>query len=272
VLGATTGAGAQLVSNAAGGRPLQENLGAAAVQGAGTSLVSSIAMHPALPPEGAGATPPDPAYAQALQSRIDEAVAAYKAGDYRRVQQLLTDEEFARSIGLSLDVGGIIMKEDPHTLTEQQLDDLARATGRSSWSGTSGPYISPRKLTLCTCPVGWNDQSEPVDGASVPALGKRLTPFMLEEWIHQAQKASGRPVSKLTSQYLAEHRLRWGPEHYEMDVIAAFYEWGFPVGEIGTARIYPERQAFADWYRSRPHYAGQTGASGNQTSGTGGET
>jgi hypothetical protein len=95
------------------------------------------------------------------------------------------------------------------------------------------------------------DPSKAAGSGGVPRVAKQLSPIMMEEWMHQLQQSSGRPISKLTSEYLKEKGLKWGEEHHEMDIIAAFYEWGFPVDQIGTARAYPERRQFQEWYRAR---------------------
>src|SRR5262249_24097094 len=140
---------------------------------------------------------------------------------------------------------------DPHTLTQAEIDMIAREARMSSSSGRSGPYLSPRRIDLLRAPVYWNDREEMISGTDVPAVGKRLTPIMLEQWLNHMQQASGRPISALTSQYLAEHNLKWGPEYHKMDILAAFYEWRIPADEIGTASAGAEK-AFQDWYRSRP--------------------
>jgi hypothetical protein len=239
VLGGATGGGAQVVSNVVEGRPIGDNVDVATIQGAGTGLVSSIAMSNAMP---------DLAYVRALRPRIQEAVAAYQAGDYQKVRQLLTDAKFAAKIGLRLDVKTIIINEEPRQLSQQEIDSFTTMARLYSWSSLDRKKAELVAFDAFLVP---KDGSAPTTWGDVPALSKQLTPIMLEEWMHQMQNASGRPISKLTSQYLKENGLKWSPEYYEMDIIASFYEWGFPVGDIGTANVYAERRAFQDWYRSR---------------------
>jgi hypothetical protein len=133
-------------------------------------------------------------------------------------------------------------KGDPHELTEHQLDGITKESRISS-----GPYLSPKQVNLLRSPVFMNETSEVVSGAGVPEVGKRTTPLMLEDWMHQLQTASGCP----TSQYLAKHNLKWAPEHREIDILASFYQRGFPVDDIVTANVGADRKAFQDWYLAR---------------------
>jgi hypothetical protein len=183
--------------------------------------------------------------ARALRERIQEAVDKYKAGKYEEVERLLTDQEFAKSVGLRLDRHTAILRVHPKDLTKEQIDEITSTMRMRGMSYKGG------KVELCTLPISVVDASNPVSTACIPELGKQLTPIMLEEWMHQLQYATSQPVSKLTLQYLKEHNLKWGENYHELDIIAAFYEWGFPVSDIGTASAYPERQAFAEWYAQR---------------------
>src|SRR5262249_41385795 len=140
---------------------------------------------------------------------------------------------------------------DPHTLTQAEIDMIAREARMSSSSGRSGPYLSPRRIDLLRAPVYWNDREEMISGTDVPAVGKRLTPIMLEQWLNHIQQTSGRPTSRLTTYNMADHNLKWGQEYKKMNILPAFYECRTPANKIGTASA-GAKKASQDWYRSKP--------------------
>jgi hypothetical protein len=245
VIGGATGGSAQVLTNLVDGRPIGENVDIATIQGAGTSLATSVAMRKQrLASEEARM--PEPEYARGLKPRIQQAVDAYQKGDYQAAQQLLTDREYAARIGVRLDVKAIGVNRDPNALTPDELDAITTAARTNSMSWTD------KKVEVVDAFfVPQEGATTAKTSGDVRAVAKQLTPIMLEEWMHQMQNASGKPISNLTSQYLKEKGLAWSPEHHEMDIIASFYEWGFPVDDIGTVHAYPERKAFQDWYRKR---------------------
>lgn len=185
--------------------------------------------------------------AKILRAHLDRAVSAYQAGNYRAVHQILTDQATATRLGMHLNIQHMFLSNDPSTFSKEELESLvttARAMSMS-WDGGKVDLVSAGHFRFGEGAPSSKELHE------LPVLAKQLYPIMLEEWMHQLQRFSGRPVSKLTEDYLKSTGAKWEALH-EMDIQAAFREWRFPVDEIGTVHAYPERGAFERWYQSQP--------------------
>lgn len=185
--------------------------------------------------------------AKILRAHLDRAVSAYRAGNYRAVHQLLTDQATATRLGMHLNIQHMFLSNDPSTFSKEELESLvttARAMSMS-WDGGKVDMVSAGHFRFTEGAPSSKELHE------LPVLAKQLYPIMLEEWMHQLQRFSGRPVSKLTEDYMKSTGAKWEALH-EMDIQAAFREWRFPVDEIGTVHAYPERGAFERWYQTQP--------------------
>lgn len=208
------------------------------------------AAQPATKPEvasaGATAELSNAEKTKALRAHLDRAVSAYRAGNYRAVGQLLTDQATAGRLGMHLNIQHMFLSADPSTFSKEELDGLVTTARAMSMSWDSG------KVDLVS--AGFFRFSEGAPSSKelheLPVLAKQLYPIMLEEWMHQLQRFSGKPVSKLTEEYMKSTGAKWEALH-EMDIQAAFREWRFPVDEIGTVHAYPERGAFERWYQAQ---------------------
>ena len=184
--------------------------------------------------------------AKILRAHLDRAVSAYRAGNYRAVNQLLTDQATAARLGMHLNIQHMFLSNDPATFSKEELDSLvttARAMSMS-WDGGKVDLVSAGFFRFSEGTPSSKELHE------LPVLAKQLYPIMLEEWMHQLQRFSGKPVSRLTEEYMKATGARWEALH-EMDIQAAFREWRFPVDEIGTVHAYPERGAFERWYQGQ---------------------
>ncbi|MFO0726123.1 MAG: hypothetical protein U1E65_20235 [Myxococcota bacterium] len=183
-----------------------------------------------------------------LRAHLDKAVSAYNRGDFPAVEKLLTDQSMASRLGLSLKIDSMFFREDPATFTKAELDSVVLNARASSMSWDTGK-VDIINAGLLKAPVE-GQLPEMKSLGEMPVLAKQLLPIMLEEWMHQLQRLSGKPVSKLTEAYMASTGAKWDALH-EMDIQAAFREWRFPVDEIGTVHAYPERGAFERWYQAQ---------------------
>jgi len=183
--------------------------------------------------------------AEKLAAHLDQAVAAYKTGDYATVGKLLGDSQFASSLGLSLKKSSAIMHCDPESLTREEIDELVLSIRMSSMSYANGKiecydamFIQPSDGDL----PNW------AGSADLPQIAKLIQPIQLEEWMHQLQRLTGEPISELAKQYIAE---TGAPQNNEMDIQASFREWGFDVDDLGTVKAYQCRADFEEWYQTK---------------------
>jgi hypothetical protein len=186
----------------------------------------------------------DVAKSKLITRHIKEAQRAYARGDYKTAHHLLTNSELASKLGLSLNIQNALLREDPALAPKEELDSLVMQMRMMSMSYQSG------KVDLCTGCVILPEGKGCLELHEIPVLAKQLLPIMLEEWMHQQQRLTGRPVSKLTEEYMAANGAPWEGLH-EMDIQASFREWGFPTEELGTVHAYKERGDFERWYQSK---------------------
>ncbi|MBZ4423134.1 hypothetical protein [Myxococcus sp. RHSTA-1-4] len=179
--------------------------------------------------------------AQKLAERIFQAATAYKNGDYERAYTLLT----APKNGL-VKISSSLMMIKPGMSVEDVLD-LARKKSFSS--------IEQHSITLL-------DFMLPPDGSAPlgqpfyenQKLAKRLLPIMLEEWMHQFQNENQGFISPRTQRF-ADDAARAGLDLdastlREVDILATFHDWGFPVKKLGTVSQYLERGLFEAWHQA----------------------
>jgi hypothetical protein len=99
--------------------------------------------------------------------------------------------------------------------------------------------------------------------AEMPNVAEQIIPIKLEEWMHQLQYGLGRPISSYTGRYLEyKGTTQWfqrpGSKYLdhdvaEIDILAAFREWGMPVEKLGTVSNHPDqREPFDEWFKTLP--------------------
>lgn len=187
------------------------------------------------------------AAASALKTHIYAAAEAYGRGDYAEAHRRLTDKTFAESLGLSLNPQHLLLRSDPASWAQEDLDSVVMQARMSSMSWDTG------KIDIVDAGL-FQMKGEQVRSASLPempVLARQLLPIMLEEWMHQLQRLTGEPVSQLSRAYCQAKGLEWSSALHELDIQAAFREWGYPVEALGTVHAYPERGEFEAWYRAR---------------------
>ena len=183
---------------------------------------------------------------KALRQQITLAASAYGKGDYEAAHARLTDAKFAQSMGFNLNTQNLFLRTDPATWDPADLDSVVMQARMASMSWDTGKIdivdagLMPKE--------GRGDYKTLPE---LPVLAQQLLPIMLEEWMHQLQRLTGQPVSKLSEAYCQDKGIPWSSGLHEMDIQAAFREWGYPVEKLGTVHAYRERGQFEDWYQSK---------------------
>jgi hypothetical protein len=188
---------------------------------------------------------------QQLGAHITHAADAYARGDYRAAHEMLASPRAAKAHGRQLAMTNVYLDEPVAKATVQKTLAEAQLAG-VSYDGSK---------TMKFTDIGFR----PADGNllhgqplwSKPSVAKQLLPIQLEEWMHQHQgalKADGINdgfISKLTPEFARDRpgRANMG----EVDILASFIDWKFPVDKLKTREAYPERQEFYLWAQQKKY-------------------
>lgn len=180
----------------------------------------------------------------ALQAHLNLAVTAFQRGDFAEVERLLTDKDAADACGVRLNIQNIVMRNDPSTLSRGTINSmiLQIRSASMSWDNGKVDIVVPFAM-------GRGDDFQQME---MPDHIRELyTPILMEEWMHQLQRRTGQPCSKLTTEYMKDKGIESFGGLHELDVLAAFYEWGMEPQRLGTVGYYSERLDFDEWYQAK---------------------
>lgn len=239
------------------------------------AAMNTMAAYHNLRKTGPGAPAPEAANLAELRGHILAARDAYLAGNYPLANAMLMDNGMAQRHNFTINnFGGQGNKKNYiwfgtiKDLISQAMPRLMKAMAMHTEGSEEVklPYIIPKKM------------GESDNYFDYPDLAKLAIPIYLEEWMHKMQKRM-REDQGLSEDYLtgggtgafwsqnttdfktkAEAVAKVGPDYdasnrhmnyNEIDILAAFHDWGFPVEALGTVGgdepRYQGREQFWDW-------------------------
>lgn len=239
------------------------------------ATMNTMAAYHNLRKTGNAAPAPEAKNLALLRAHIHKARDAYLSGDYQKAHNLLMDNDVASANGFRIDIiNGPKSKKNwvwfntEKDLISQSMPSLEKAM---AWHEKGNekimlPLIVPKKT---------NASENYLD---YPELAKMAIPVYLEEWMHKMQKRmredQGIPEDKLkgggtgafwsqnTTDFKAqsEQAAKGDPNieagdmemnYNEIDILATFHDWGFPVEALGTVGgdvpRYQGREKFWAW-------------------------
>ena len=186
----------------------------------------------------------DPLALQALQERIFTIRDSIQNNDFQEAADALSDRRAATlaTLGLHLDLS--LWDRDPATVVEEIADrNMYYPEGRRI-AITMPATFRPALATF------WTDD---------PARSRKILFMALEEFMHAYQDLSNSFSSPATGEYKSTNRAQQaaasaGAEGYdydEIDVMAAYQDWGEDVQALGYVNRYAERKNFHQWRQDR---------------------
>ncbi|MBK7338263.1 MAG: hypothetical protein IPJ00_19850 [Saprospirales bacterium] len=239
------------------------------------AAMNTMAAYHNLRKTGAAAPPKEADHLAQMRAYILSAKDAYMAHDYQTAHNLLFDNTVAKSFGFRVDIiygkdskKNWIWYGDTKDLIDKAMPVLERAMAfhTDGDEKISLPYILPIK-----------GGPPPGNYLDFPELARVAIPVYLEEWMHKMQyrmrqdkgisedqgsgpmAGTGQFWSQNTADFAAHAQKTLGPDasknstmvYNEIDILAAFHDWGFPVEELGTVGgavpRYQGREQFWAW-------------------------
>ncbi len=180
----------------------------------------------------------------ALHAHLKAAVTAFQRRDFAEVERLLTDNDAADACGVRLNTQNILMRNDPSTLSRGTINSMILQIRSASMSWEDG------KVDIVV-PMAMSSGDDFRQLEMPDHIRELYTPILMEEWMHQLQRRTGQPCSKLTTEYMEDKGIESFGGLHELDILAAFYEWGMEPKRLGTVGYYQERLDFDEWYQAK---------------------
>jgi hypothetical protein len=186
---------------------------------------------------------------ESLLKTIESARDAIKSTKYQEAFELLTSEEGAKQLGISLK-----WKDVPIEISDPLTKDNAKNL-ITSIAKINRYYPKEARIELANVRIWNTTTNEEPKLFEVELLAKAILPMYLEEYIHAYQECRKSFLSKSIHGYIEQKGKKeeanesakiWGDQK-EVDVLAIFHEWGFDVEDIDYVNRYSERKAFWEW-------------------------
>ncbi|WP_269633465.1 eCIS core domain-containing protein [Pelomonas sp. BJYL3] len=194
---------------------------------------------------GGAADPAAAAHLPALQQLIQNVRADIQAGNHQAAANALSDRRSAvlGSLGLRLDLqlSNATAADMVDTVAERNMYFPVDRRIRIVMPATFADHLA----------TFWTDDA---------ALSRKILFMALEEYMHAYQNLSSSFFSPSTSEYKGTDRAQQavtaagGPAAYdfdEIDVMAAYHDWGEDVQALDYVNRYQERQDFHQWQQDR---------------------